>query len=408
MRALIIWCFLLPIASFGQVSMEEFLESAFESTQIRQIDQQKGFLESGSYKMAPIRGLEFRTESNQLDPQRQDFALRISPANPWEINRNNAYFEKYQEVIDLGQIRQIKKLIQLRYDLIIDWVYLQDRKSLKDEEIKTIRSLIEILEAQRNSSFFDPENYAELKIDLIEKQAELQDLMLEEDVFKQRIVSFFPDAQSKNLDWNLDDLVSIERISNWIETHQAQIESEEVTYHRKLVELSKAEWELEKSNLNIGFLQAQYQQFRLAQDRKPWNIGLGIRLPIFNPNKGKMAEKKLDIFEAEGNLTQVQNEHVAEVELVKSKLVGLCENYFSIQNQLEDLDLISIEKNLNTLSSNNPAVNLRFQRNLLKSKNILARHQRDIYAAFIEYLSLTDALQQRPIVNYLGSGWITN
>ena len=408
MRALIIWCFLLPIASFGQVSMEEFLESAFESIQIRQIDQQKGFLESGSYKMAPIRGLEFRTESNQLDPQRQDFALRISPANPWEINRNNAYFEKYQEVIDLGQIRQIKKLIQLRYDLIIDWVYLQDRKSLKDEEIKTIRSLIEILEAQRNSSFFDPENYAELKIDLIEKQAELKDLMLEEDVLKQRIVSFFPDAQSKNLDWNLDDLVSIERISNWIETHQAQIESEEVTYHRKLVELSKAEWELEKSNLNIGFLQAQYQQFRLAQDRKPWNIGLGIRLPIFNPNKGKMAEKKLDIFEAEGNLTQVQNEHVAEVELVKSKLVGLCENYFSIQNQLEDLDLISIEKNLNTLSANNPAVNLRFQRNLLKSKNILARHQRDIYAAFIEYLSLTDALQQRPIVNYLGSGWITN
>lgn len=408
MRALIIWCFLLPIASFGQVSMEEFLESAFESIQIRQIDQQKGFLESGSYKMAPIRGLEFRTESNQLDPQRQDFALRISPANPWEINRNNAYFEKYQEVIDLGQIRQIKKLIQLRYDLIIDWVYLQDRKSLKDEEIKTIRSLIEILEAQRNSSFFDPENYAELKIDLIEKQAELQDLMLEEDVLKQRIVSFFPDAQSKNLDWNLDDLVSIERISNWIETHQAQIESEEVTYHRKLVELSKAEWELEKSNLNIGFLQAQYQQFRLAQDRKPWNIGMGIRLPIFNPNKGKMAEKKLDIFEAEGNLTQVQNEHVAEVELVKSKLVGLCENYFSIQNQLEDLDLISIEKNLNSLSANNPAVNLRFQRNLLKSKNILARHQRDIYAAFIEYLSLTDALQQRPIVNYLGSGWITN
>lgn len=408
MRALIIWCFLLPIASFGQVSMEEFLESAFESTQIRQIDQQKGFLESGSYKMAPIRGLEFRTESNQLDPQRQDFALRISPANPWEINRNNAYFEKYQEVIDLGQIRQIKKLIQLRYDLIIDWVYLQDRKSLKDEEIKTIRSLIEILEAQRNSSFFDPENYAELKIDLIEKQAELKDLMLEEDVLKQRIVSFFPDAQSKNLDWNLDDLVSIERISNWIETHQAQIESEEVTYHRKLVELSKAEWELEKSNLNIGFLQAQYQQFRLAQDRKPWNIGMGIRLPIFNPNKGKMAEKKLDIFEAEGNLTQVQNEHVAEVELVKSKLVGLCENYFSIQNQLEDLDLISIEKNLNTLSANNPAVNLRFQRNLLKSKNILSRHQRDIYAAFIEYLSLTDALQQRPIVNYLGSSWITN
>lgn len=408
MRALIIWCFLLPIASFGQVSMEEFLESAFESIQIRQIDQQKGFLESGSYKMAPIRGLEFRTESNQLDPQRQDFALRISPANPWEINRNNAYFEKYQEVIDLGQIRQIKKLIQLRYDLIIDWVYLQDRKSLKNEEIKTIRSLIEILEAQRNSSFFDPENYAELKIDLIEKQAELQDLILEEDVLMQRIVSFFPDAQSKNLDWNLDDLVSIERISNWIETHQAQIESEEVTYHRKLVELSKAEWELEKSNLNIGFLQAQYQQFRLAQDRKPWNIGMGIRLPIFNPNKGKMAEKKLDIFEAEGNLTQVQNEHVAEVELVKSKLVGLCENYFSIQNQLEDLDLISIEKNLNSLSANNPAVNLRFQRNLLKSKNILARHQRDIYAAFIEYLSLTDALQQRPIVNYLGSGWITN
>mgnify|MGYP003665129705 CR=1 FL=1 len=406
MKRLIIGLICLPVSVFAQVTMDDFLWSALNAPEVRALEQQQAFLGTKSYKLAPIRGMEFRTETNQLDPQRQDFALRLNPANPWEVKRNNDYFQTYQEVVQLNQDRELKGLLNLHYSAIIDWTYLQELIRLKKEDQQITLSLFQILEAQRYSSFFDAENFTELRIDLLEKQAELEELTFEEEVLQKKIESLFPMAKSQEIVWSMTNLVSIDRIKHWMEQHQLSSENGETAYRQKLVELANAEWALEKSSLNIGYVQAQYQQFRLEQERSPWSIGLGVRLPLFNPNKGKMAEKKLDIIEAQGELTQAQNVQEAGLVLMKAKVNTLTQRYYTLQTQLEDLDIDELGNTLNDINDNNPITELKLRRSLVKSKNVTVRLKRDIYQAYIDYLSHSELLQKFPMTNYLQSDFI--
>ncbi|NJN44922.1 MAG: hypothetical protein HC806_09530 [Anaerolineae bacterium] len=114
--------------------MEEFLQSVFEEPAVQAFDNQNNFLDSNPYRLSIIRRMEFRTESNQLDPQRQDYALRLNPANPWELKRNNEYFQHYQQVLQLDRDRVIKESLKERYEAIVEWAYFNEIKKLKEEE----------------------------------------------------------------------------------------------------------------------------------------------------------------------------------------------------------------------------------------------------------------------------------
>lgn len=403
MRALIFYFLLLPSLLSAQVTMDDFLGSVWEAPVIKAFDNQNIFLETNPYRLSLIRELEFRTESNQLDTERQDFALRLSPSNPWEVKRNNQYFQTYKEVKQLDRNRELKKLLRTHYKAIIEWVYLEEKKKLKEEEREATQMLIEILEAQRLSSFFDPNDYAGLKIEQVEKVVELEELYFEEDVQHGKIETLYPQAKNQTISWALNDLISVEMIELWIDNHQSVPEFGEVAYRQMQIELSKAEWALEKSNINVGYLQAQYQQFRIEQARSPWSIGLGVTIPIVNPNKGNMTKRKLEMIEAEGNLTEAKNEQKVGLALMKKKVKTLTTRYYNLQSQLDGLNIDTLASNLQKIKDSNPITEVRLKRSLIKSRNILALLRKEIYLAYIEYLWHAEMLQQQPFKNYLSS-----
>jgi hypothetical protein len=112
-----VFFFLFVMVSFlsnAQVSMEDFLLDALNEPAIKSFANQNTFLDSKPFRLAPIRQLQFRTESNQLDPERQDYSLRLSPANPWEMKRNNEYFKSYKEMLQLDRERLVKESLMAR------------------------------------------------------------------------------------------------------------------------------------------------------------------------------------------------------------------------------------------------------------------------------------------------------
>jgi hypothetical protein len=402
MRLLILPFLFITTIGLAQVSMDEFLWSALEAPAIKAFDNQNVFLESNPYRLSMIRRMEFRTESNQLDPERQDFALRVNPANPWELKRNNQYFQTYQEVLQLDRERELKELLKTRYEAIINWVYLEEIKKLKEEEQTITQNLIRILEAQRFSDFFNANDYVELKIDQVEKIVELEELYFSEDNQRNRIESLFPTAKNQPLAWSFADLISIDAIGQLI-TEEQTSSTGEVAYREKRINLAEAEWALEKSNINIGFVQAQYQQFRVEQDRSPWSIGLGVTLPFFNPNKGDMAKRKLEVMEAEGDLADAKDEQLAGQELMKARVQTLTARYHNIKNQMDSLNVDALASTLQEIKDSNPLVVMRLKRSLVKSKNSTARLRKEIYLAYVEFLWYSEKLQQQPLKNYLGT-----
>ncbi len=134
---------------------------------------------------------------------------------------------------------------------------------------------------------------------------------------------------------------------------------------------------------------------------QPWSISLGVVIPVFNPNKGDMAKRKLEAIEAEGDLAYAKNEQQAGRELLRAKIESLIKRYRDISSLMESLKVDELATALQQIKDSNPMTTVRLQSNLIKSKTMAARLKQDIYLSYIEYLSYSEVLQQRPLINFL-------
>ncbi len=402
MKRLALFFLLLPYLVSAQVSMDDFLLAAWNEPALQSFANQDDYLNTNPYRLAPIRRLEFRTESNQLDRTRQDYALRLNPASPWEMKYTNQYFKTYQELLQLDRDRVLKESLQARYQVIIGWLYFEEIKQLKEEDTRTTEKLIQILEAQRNSAFFDAKDYVELKLDQVEKSIEVEETRFEIDNQRRRVEALYEQARLKNISWSVADVLSIDQVNKVVDSIAAHTPAAgEVAYREKKIDLFNSEWKLEKSNINVGYLQTKYENFRIDQNRRPWSVSLGVTIPVFNPNKANMAKRKLEALEAEGELTQAKSERQAGREMQQAKIESLIKRYRDVTRLMESLKVDELATTLQQIKDSNPMSTVRLQSNLIKSKTMAARLKQEIYLSYIEYLSFSEVLQQRPLINFL-------
>lgn len=404
MKRIVWWFFFIPLFTQAQVSMEDFLYAALDEPALKTFSNQDNFLNTKPYRLAPIQKLEFRTESNQLDPQRQDYALRLNPANPWEVKRTNEYFETYQQLLQLDRDRLLKESLLARYEVIIGWLYYQEVSLLKEEDKLNTEKMVAILEGQRYSSYFDAGDYVKLKLDQVEKVIELEEARFEIDNQRRRVEGLFEKAKLKTINWPASQVISLERLEAVVDSLSAlQASGGEVAYREKQMDLANTEWLLEKSNVNVGFLQTQYQNFRIEQGRKPWNISLGVTIPVFNPNKGDMTRRKLEFIEAEGDRDQAKSDQQTGRELMRAKIKSLLKRHSEINTMMNDLSVGTLATTLQRINDSNPTAVVQLQSNLTKLKTMAARLRQEVLLSYLEFLSYSEVLQQQPLINYLST-----
>lgn len=403
MRLLWMICVLFSLSARAQVTVGEFLNSVFEEPILKSFEAQAEYLNNKSvYRLAPIQKLEFRTESNQLDRTRQDYGLRINPANPFEVKRTTQYFKTYQELLYLDRDRTLKELLYARYLVIIGWVYYQEILELKEEDKKTTEKLLAILEGQRFSGLFDAEDYMELKMEQVDKIIEVEETLFEIDNQKRSVDALYNGARLKSVSWPVSTLISLERLEVVVDSlFNLSARAGEAAYREKQIDLAKREWQLEKSNINMGFLQTEYQERRIAQNRRPWSISMGITIPVFNPNKGDMTKRKLEMLEAEGEFNAAKNDQLAGREINREKIKSLIKRYRDVQTMVQSLNVGAVAATLQQIKDTNPIAVVRMQNNLIKLKVMAARLRQEIYLGYLDFLSSAEVLQQQPVKNFL-------
>jgi len=395
--------FLLTEIVSAQVSMEEFLGAAFQTQKLLTLDQQQSFLQTKPYQLAPIRKLAFQTTSNQLDRTRQDYSFRVLPSNPWEVRNTNNYFKTYSELITIDQDRQLREALRERYLLIIEWGYWDEIHRLKEEEKVNTQKLLSIMEAQRLSPNFNPEEYVELKLDQVDQTIELEEMAFNRDALQKKIEALYEAAKQKSIGWTGASLMTVEKIEEL--TNQARQEGSssgsELAYREKQIELAMRKWHLEKSNINLGFIQTQYEPFREESNRRPWSISVGLTIPIFNPNKGDMAQRKLQVIEAQGVYEQAKIDQRQGKDFAYEKIMSLLVRYKDVSKMTSDLNFGDLATTMQQMKSNNPTTLVRLQNRSLRLKVLTARLKREILNSYIDFLAYAELLQQRPLINYL-------
>lgn len=410
MRAIVLYSWLISlfiavnVEVSGQVTVSEFLRSAKDDREVRLFEEQLSYLQQKPYQLSPLQKLEVRTRSNQLDPARQDYALRLNPANPWEVRHNNNYFKEFQLVLATRKAIVLKEVLAARYKLVIDFMYYRELKALAEEDKKLAEAALAVLGMQQYSDSFKGDDFVKLNLEHLNKVVALEEVSFEMDNQMDHIVEKHPAAFDQNIEWDYQRILSIDQIEMVVDSlFTAEGSNIALAYQEGKVNLANQEFKLERSNINVGFLQTQYEPYRIEQNRKPWNISMGITIPIANPNKGDMTKRKLEAIEAQYDLDEKRGELQSQRVMLHRRLKNLITRYRLTKLKMDELRNGTLAKTLTEMKGNNPLAAIQFNANTLKLQGIVLKLRQSILSTYIEFLSSTDRLQQHPITNYMSS-----
>lgn len=394
--------FIVQTSLSAQVTIEEFIQATEQDPQVTLFAEQIDYLKEKPYRLSPLQKTEIRTQNKELTVGQQEYALRFSPANPWELRNNNRYFKAYQSALGLEKSMILKEALVLRYEVVIDIYYYQQLKAMEVDLKQLVDNQVLILERQQTSSFFDADEYVELKMKQLNRLVELEEADYEWQTLQHKMQRLYPDAINKTLlidTVNIRSISSVLTIVDSLETVSAI--SASIAYQQQRIEMANAEYKLEKSNINIGFLQTEFDQSKYNEDQTPINLSFGVTLPITNPNKGDMTKRKLEAIEAENELKEAQIEVKADKQIAQQRLKLLAERYRSLQIQINKLEGGNLVQTLSTLKGGDPLIIVQYREDLTKLKALSLKIIRDFQWTYIEYLAESDYLQQLPLVNYL-------
>jgi hypothetical protein len=393
--------------AFSQVPISEFIGSAGDDPEVKSADAQINYLQSKPYRLSPLQKLEFRTRNRELMSTQQEYALRFNPANPWEMRSNNKYFQEFSSSLSFEKELALKSALVDRYNLVILYLYYYELKSLAVLNDNLVEKQLSILERQSASSFFDADEYVKLKIEQLDKSVEKEEADFEWQSQKSAVSQLYPAADGKSILWEAQALITVDRMEQVADSLVKQMISPlEVAYRKQQVNVARSQYNLEKSNINPGFLQTSYDQRRVNQDRNPIIISLGVTIPIVNPNKGDMARRKLEEIESEYELKSAQIEDQTSQDIAYLKLKESIGRYRDLQRKIEELKNSSLQKDLTLLKSGDPLIALQFDAGLNKLRVLQSKLKRKALTYYVEFLTESDHLQHIPLVNYL-SGNLT-
>ncbi len=404
----ILKCFLvcLPCLVSGvaaaQVSIEEFIHSAQADYEVRTFENQRTFLNRKTYRLPPLRELEFRYQNQEFLDTRNEYALRISPANPFEMRATSKYYKEVQTSLLFEREVALKEALLDRYYTIIDYVYYTELRDLSIRGQQSLNKQVSLLEQRSASSYFDADDYAKLKVEQLDYEAKF--LEYEYELINQvnRIERLYPIAHRRDISWNPSLVLSVNRVKAVVDSiSAAAVRPTFVEYQRQLIKVAQSQYNLEKSNINLGFGQLEYDSRRAGENRSPFNVSFGITIPVMNPNKPDMARRRMQLIEAELDHEEAEQETNKDILIYEDKLTRLVNSYSRIEQRIDELGKSSLAQNLSAIKGGDPILIVQFEERLRKLEMLLIKIRNDILITYIEYLAFSDLLQKEPLVNYL-------
>lgn len=400
---------LLPMLLFfffaqarGQITISGFIASAENDPDVKVLEQQVRYLDERPYRLSPVQRVEFRTQNRELIPHQQEFAIRVSPANPWEVKNNNRYFGSFQTVLSLQKEIALKEELVSRYRVIINYAFYEDLLRLMKERRKLLGDQISILQAQSGSSFFDADDFVDLQIEQMDRLVEIDEASFEMLSVLHEAGLLYGNPVGDSLSWNMQGLIDLSDIKHVTDSlHTLSTRSVSIEFQKQKIRMASNEYLLEKANINAGFLQTEFDNRRREQGRTPFNISLGITIPLVNPNKNDMAKRRLDIIESEYDLEETTLEENEQHRLTIDRLTRLLSRYDLLAARIKDYEDPEITRSLSLLQGGDPRVVAGFRKNLIKLKILLSKVRRDIMLAYTDYLAEADHLQKKPLINFL-------
>jgi uncharacterized protein YhbP (UPF0306 family) len=388
--------------NFGQnsITTTQFLNTVNANIESKS-DSVISLLNEYNYNIPLIKGVQFRTETKDLQLNRQEYTLRVKPNSLSSIkNQKRIYLNKIEKVRLENQL-SFNKGLEIRYLLIVDFIF--NERLIKLNEIRKIqlKDKLKILGAKIYDTNFDVK-------DLIDTEENLQDLELKLLNLKE-IKSHLQNVISRYLNsrefvtFNVDDLIKPHQIVNLSTENLFLDKRSDILLQEIELNLleSQMQYEKSKSNQILDYIQTKYGGRRSFLFDENFSIGIGINLPFFGNTKQKKGAYYFDKLNAEHKYEVLKNrielkEVISNNEFKKAKL-----NYQTHIKLTKESSISALLDTYKSMEGVSPLILLKLEILKLKKETETLKSQHELYKSYIKFLAVSETLFQKPYRNYL-------
>ena len=297
-KVLLGFLFLSVTTAGAQETVPDYLLTAFEDRNLQRYDAQQTFLTPRNYRLPLIDELELRAGNDELIYEDLQYAVRIRPANPWKVRRNNAFFNATKKELSLRKELEFKENLLSRYEDVLDYFFEQESYNLVLKQTSLTTQKATIFQQNMESDLFDAREFAETKIDQVEKLEALDDVLTEWNKVRKNISVIFGVS---DFSWTEFESISVSTIDSLASVlAQTSISSKELELIAQRIEVARQEVRVEKADFDIGYIQGEYFPFTNRDSEIGYSVG--ITIPIFQNNRAQIAERRLDEIELRSEL----------------------------------------------------------------------------------------------------------
>lgn len=364
------------------------------------------FLKNSEQGMPFVEDMEFRTETDELDFSRQEYLFRMSFNNKKArkvqdgMTENNTRFYEVK-----AQILKEEELVN-RYELIIEWYYLQKDLShffekkilLEDKQVVYRKMLTNAVVVNITDLLKIDEDIQELDRDILQAQLQQKEII-------RQLFTDFPNPGKITLDsttWiSLDkmELVLREAKDDPVANLDQALQMLRVNTEQLKYDMEKAE-----SKRILDFVQLKYAGRNSLNVQKEFSVGVGVQIPTKSTGRVKINEAMLDMLDEEYQQEMQTATLHKRIDDRYAQFYALLEEYNLIQQQIKDSDLQRVYDKYSANGAIHPITLLRMKETFLKNRRALRRLEEEACFTFLEILTYKGLLSQTPTVNYLSEG----
>lgn len=366
-----------------------------------------------------IDDIEFRTQTDEFDFERQRYVLRVSPINKDRRIAEYQILRAMKEEASLQYDDIFEAELKLAYTSAISMAFMNAHNQYQNELEKVLLDQITVMEKLTVLPNFKYE-------DLLDATNTKNKILLEKSILQAQIaninyqlasVSQDPNSSGlggtkKTFDFETNELINIDQIEMFV----ASVSEDALVLRNPIVRATQLdqeilrrerEAELAEDAQILDFVQVEYRGPNYLERADKWRFGAGIRFPVnkeknFNVQKIKL-ENDLENLDLE--IEQRVLRH--EIRSDRSDLLQLIADYRRYEEFVENelIDHKRITERYLTKEGTSPLLLLKIKEQEIENKIVLLEKQEEIYAAYIDFLEDSGMMMFKPFKNYISSNF---
>lgn len=301
-------------------------------------------LQEAQNKSNAVEKLEFRTETNQWDLNRQEYTFRTSLRGKEEISTEKKIWNIWDEMIAIEDYQYYIEDLHALYQNIISVIFTS-------EKLDVYAQLLAVLE-DKNAVFKEKARMggAPKPIDVLKNQSDEIELKSRILRSKQQLIGYKSTLEIGEKDV-IDDteLLPVEELhvsllENILLTNDLESKIQELKVEKSVLELKKEEAEAKRI---LDFVQLKYSDRPSYSPGDQISIGVGIVLPTGNQNRDNIVEARIDLYREEKKLEALKHSKIKEDKSLETSYISRYYSYLYKKKEIENLEL---EKKIASLS----------------------------------------------------------